>query len=527
MHSSTVLCLGACATVLSGCIEPPQPVATRSVTERNVRVTVLDAEGVVCAPDAMPRRPRLLLNIPELASSGPGVMLFAGAPDTGLVHDLERLPLTAASSSRLIAADVRRADDNLSIEPRATLPRAATITLAIPRTAIPTKLRDHWPAVATRTLRIADTPDAGAAVSGTFPADGTASVSPDLDYAVITFDGHVAGVEAGIWLQTQDGLAVPASVERVSCDEFDTHADDCVRVTPHGRLQPESEYSLHTGRALTDAHGAEVPATTAAFTTRSTSVSSELTWQTVGCGLDETPTPVGCALLEDERITLRVAPSVSTRLRIVLARDREALLSGPRPVETRFEGLEPDTPYAVDVHAEPIDGAALDTTFTLTTSAPLPALCITEVLADPRGPEPDQEFVEVMNFGAQALALRGYTLSDRVDELGTVLDTDLVLPGGALALLVPDAFDPESTRDVPPAAGAVLVRVGKSVTRSGLANSGEPLFLRDPLLRRVSAAPAVPAPQSGVCSVRSSQDPRSGAPGTFAFAVDGTCTPGR
>jgi hypothetical protein len=82
--------------------------------------------------------------------------------------------------------------------------------------------------------------------------------------------------------------------------------------------------------------------------------------------------------------------------------------------------------------------------------------------------------------------------------------------------------------DRAPPAATLLVPVGTSLTRSGLANAGEPLYLRDPHDRRISAAPrSVAAGQvarAGRCLQRVSADPRTADPAAFIVAP---CSPGR
>ncbi|MEY4582258.1 MAG: hypothetical protein RL701_6961, partial [Pseudomonadota bacterium] len=210
-----------------------------------------------------------------------------------------------------------------------------------------------------------------------------------------------------------------------------------------------------------------------------------------------------------------------------LAGQRVAQLPGDEAEILVFTGLEPDTPYTLTIIAS--DPALVRTTVreTLRTAPVLATLSISEVYADAAGPEPAQEFVELLNFGTEAVALHKVRLSDSTQELGTPIASELRLAPGARALLVSDSYNPGYAGDPAPAAGTPLVRIGKALTRSGLANAGENLFLRDGEGRRLSGAPAFPAPRPGRCSVRhNGVDPRSLAIGSFELAPDGSCTPG-
>ena len=158
------------------------------------------------------------------------------------------------------------------------------------------------------------------------------------------------------------------------------------------------------------------------------------------------------------------------------------------------------------------------------TTPPLATLAITEVLADPQGPEPAQEYVEIWNFGPDAIALDGLQLSDDGSLVGQIITSSRSLPSGGYALLVADDYDPEQGLDLAPAPGVPLVRVGKSLAKSGLANRGEPLFLRDASGNRLSASPASKAP-AGICLTRiPGTPPRLGTSEEFTTAP---CSPGQ
>ena len=519
------LALARCVTA-AGCIEAPvaPPDGPLAYTPH---LRAFDAQGYACALAELPRRPRFELEVPGLDPDGPGPLLFEGLPDDELLADLERLPLTAASMRRAVAARIEHERDRVSIVPATTLARAAAYTLALPRTALQPSARNDMQPVWTHTLRIADGPNAGAAVRGTFPADGMAGVTTALDFAVVTFDGAVDGIASGVWLEDAAGWAVPARVEACACAELETDAISGVRITPAVPLQPHSQYALRTGGDLRDAHGAPVDETVVRFSTGETTARAQLAFAVERCALDETTTAFGCVLAGDDRLQLRIQLDSAARVRVQLGERSIARLAGARALEVTFADLLPNARYPLRVHAEAGDSAHLDAALDVDTLAALAKLSISEVLADPLGPEPDLEWVELVNYGEQPIALQGFSISDRTDDLGTRIDRDLVMAAGARALLVSDAFDRGDALDVPPAAGALLVHIGPTLTRAGLANAGEPLYLRDALRQRVSAAPATPEPRSGVCTRRVSADPRSGAAGSFAYAIDAGCTPGR
>jgi hypothetical protein len=511
---------------LAGCISAPEGTAT-DAEGSELRLTVLDAHDRPSPERALPRRPRLVLNSqPGLDPSAAQPLLFEGTLDAELQQDLERMPLTASNARRVVPCSTRYQNGELSLLPKHTLDRGADYTLAVPRSGLPEALRDTLDQAWTRALRSADDPSAGAAISGTLPANAATGLPTQLEFAVLAFDGVISGVDSGIWLEDAQGWAVPARVESVPCAALETGADSCVRLTPSEPLAALSSYWLRSGRTLRDAHDAEVEPVSVEFTTGGEQATAELGWQLAGCAVDESATPVGCALIGDESIQLRLLPSGPGRVLVQLDERRVARLASGQPFAVSFEGLLPDTLHAVMVAATDPAGTLHTLGFSLGTSAELATLSIQEVRADPLGPEPAQEYVEILNFGGRDIALLGCSLSDASDQTGTRIEQAISLPPGARALLVADAFDIASQLDVPPAAGALLVRLGSALTRSGLSNAGEPLFLRDAEQHRLSSAPPTPAPRAGVCNVRTGADPRSGAPGTFSYALEHGCTPG-
>jgi hypothetical protein len=111
----------------------------------------------------------------------------------------------------------------------------------------------------------------------------------------------------------------------------------------------------------------------------------------------------------------------------------------------------------------------------LTVPTTLVPLAITEVHANPVGPEPVQEFVEIRNLGGTPADLGSVFVEDAKgsDQLPAV-----TLAAGAYALIVPAGFDPASSVDTAPLAGTALVRVDSRIGADGLSNAGEIVRLR-------------------------------------------------
>jgi hypothetical protein len=102
-------------------------------------------------------------------------------------------------------------------------------------------------------------------------------------------------------------------------------------------------------------------------------------------------------------------------------------------------------------------------------------LVISEVLANPAGPEPAQEWVEVANLTQEDVQLLGLAI---VDATGADLLPDVTLPAGGRALVVPAGYDEAAPGDIAPPEGTVLARVeGGTLGGNGLANAGETVTL--------------------------------------------------
>jgi hypothetical protein len=250
------------------------------------------------------------------------------------------------------------------------------------------------------------------------------------------------------------------------------------------------------------------------------------TWLALTCSLDELELEDGCALVDDGAIELRmlVDEAVSVRWR---GADREGVRACPGGLlELALRGLEPERDVELALELRDASDNAATRSLALRTTEPLATVSIVEVRADPLGPEPRQEMVELLNYGDRAVELQGFALSDDAESEGDVIERRFELAPGARVLLVADDFDADDPHDVRPPPGASLLRMGTSLGRSGLANGGEPLFLRDARGRRISAAPALPAARPGACIQRVSADMRDGAETAFGALADDTCSPG-
>jgi hypothetical protein len=157
-------------------------------------------------------------------------------------------------------------------------------------------------------------------------------------------------------------------------------------------------------------------------------------------------------------------------------------------------GLSPATAVSIAVSAIDTAGRVSRTTLATKTAAPMAHLVLNEVLANPIGPEPAEEWVELVNDGSVAADLKGFVLVDLGGE--TPLPAAFLAPH-AYALLVGADYVANDGFDPLPAGGTLLLQVPR-VGKSGLSNDGEPLTLRDASGAIVSTFPAAPKPKSGL-----------------------------
>ncbi|MSP25759.1 MAG: lamin tail domain-containing protein [Myxococcales bacterium] len=191
------------------------------------------------------------------------------------------------------------------------------------------------------------------------------------------------------------------------------------------------------------------------------------------CQGELVPFGPACALVEDDRVVLAM-PDAALFFSVV------ALSGGG------FEQVFTSTPGGVVLHpfapsstptlmVTSIDDAGYtrSAVVTLATKPPMSHVILSEVFANPLGPEPAQEWVELYNDGLVPALLGGSRFRDIGGE--TVLP-EAVLAPGQYALVVGEDYVDNGEYDAAPAPGTLILRVPR-LGKSGLANSGEPLEL--------------------------------------------------
>ena len=89
-----------------------------------------------------------------------------------------------------------------------------------------------------------------------------------------------------------------------------------------------------------------------------------------------------------------------------------------------------------------------------------------EVLSNPKGPETQSEWIELVNDGSLPVDLEGFVLDDGIEPM--LLPAQAVSPG-AFVLLVAEGSSPDPELDLVPPSDVTLVTLPR-LGRSGLSN---------------------------------------------------------
>lgn len=216
------------------------------------------------------------------------------------------------------------------------------------------------------------------------------------------------------------------------------------------------------------------------------------------CGDEEFSLGAGCASVDDQNLWLRA----EVPLLWVFSAPAPAVVLGQAGVSARVGGLSPDREVELRGETLELSGERRAFQVTLRTASPRPRVVLNEVLANPKGPEPLMEWIELVNAGSAPAKLEGYRLED---SGGSVTLPAVTLSPGGFALLVKEGFVPDPATDVPPLDGTLIVPL-PSLGKNGLSNSGELLRLYDASGNMVSLFPAIKASEAGVSIARSTPE---------------------
>ncbi len=213
------------------------------------------------------------------------------------------------------------------------------------------------------------------------------------------------------------------------------------------------------------------------------------------CAADELAIGPGCLRVEDDRGIVEGPADPTLWLVSAPANATVALAPKGRFV---FRGLTPSNTELVRFRVRNLEREVFQGDVPVVTTSLRPHVVLNEVYANPNGPEPKAEWVELYNDGSASVELEGFRLRDAGGE--TVLPSFALAPG-AFVLVVREDYDPDSGLDIAPLPGTPLLRV-PSLGKSGLSNSGEPLVLESADGAASSAFPPSPKPKAGISVAR-------------------------
>ncbi len=251
--------------------------------------------------------------------------------------------------------------------------------------------------------------------------------------------------------------------------------------------------------------------------------------------------PMSCAEAERNRDGLCVAESVASAS-VRLTTNEPALLwatgpehlilevlSSPWSTEHFFgvAGLEPSTETSIDLVIEDINGNNIPMTLPLT-GVLAEGVVLTEILADPLGPEPAQEFIEIANIGIETADISGWMIDDNGDTNGDLIPEGTYLQSGQVAILVSPEFDMNAAADPSPHPEALVIILDSALGSNGLKNSAAEsieLYNREGRLQS-SYSGEIGTPKEGVSVIRRAAELPEGVPGAYVPAPNGSSSPG-
>ncbi|MFT5359452.1 MAG: hypothetical protein ACI9KE_006695, partial [Polyangiales bacterium] len=349
-----------------------------------------DLHGDAWPSEAVPWSPEFRITIPGAPADWRGdVWLFAGVRMSTIAEDLARPPIRAANRARSVPLQPSWLSQEVRVSPEGPL-EPGRYVLAVDGDA---------PFIGPWTQEFVVAEDGGARLENTWPPSEASAVPAGVTHLYVRFSGDVRGP-----LQLHGpGGGVGFEAIDISCEDFGWAEGDCRRLDLDGPLRRGSRYTFDS-RAMTDWTGR--------------SLTSRMSFHTVAranaarvfslCTDDEDALPWGCALLDDESLTLRArfdAP-IRARLESPWATVRTVSVHGELAIELR--PIPADTEFEVQLHLVDLAGDEQFFSATVSTLPPLPRVLMSEVRCDPFGREPQQEYVELFNITDESVDLSGW-----------------------------------------------------------------------------------------------------------------------
>jgi hypothetical protein len=492
-------------------VQPPEQQAPPTLT-----LEVRDQNDALWPADGTPRAPRFVLRADDARALERAERLFLlrGAPSGELLEDLRSAKLRSETEMARVALQAEpcaEAAHDLCSVPLSALEAGARYTLV-------------WAAVAGAVsfpVIVSRSPAAGAGWIESLPGELSGRVPINLARAWVRFDGYLEPGDSQLMLRDESGKAMASESRVVACAELGLAPGDCLELVPGAPLVPASRYTLQAEGQLLDVTGAAPRTRQISFVTGSDSDQRAPALRALDCARDEKSLAALCLLAGESTVRVRARSDEGGFISLSCAQGSASAIGASGDFT-----LTVPVPRECDAQLSLHDLAGNESRATVRL-APAPDLArvtIDEVRVDPLGPEPAQEYVELLNFGATDVSMQGFSLTNDAFAQGQPITGDERLAPGERALVVAPDFDVNEHSDgaLPP--GVHLLRLARALS---LRNDGSALYLRDALGRRLSAAPALAPERAGQCVHRvESAEPRSGEPLAFTRDASGGCTPG-
>jgi len=304
------------------------------------------------------------------------------------------------------------------------------------------------------------------------PPDGTTGIAPNLAALVVRFTEAVqpSGPAPPFVLRAPTGAEVPLVLgDDIPC------ARTCYQLAVPLELAPLTVQTLEVGPGLLQfLDGKPVPGGSAgAFTTSDAADRFAPRVQALEVAASE-----GCLavrLTADESVRAEVLVTDGVTTVTLPSSDFGGEVELARRLPTPSPG--PIAEVAVRVY-DRAGNVGEPPPVSVSLPLALPQLVISELLPNPAGSETTQEFVEIHNAGASAVAMGGLVIADKT---GADALPEATLAPGAFAVVVAEKYDAAAGTDVPPIATASLLRVAGRIGSDGIANAGETIELRTAL----------------------------------------------
>ncbi len=485
--------------------------------DEQIRWRIEDGFGNPWPADATPRRPRILLGRTLVPMEPEDLHVFRIASEDGLdtlLSDLEGRPLRASTLETQIPIEITSRGEEVEVFLRGELSPGEEWALAIPSWAV---RPDGSSELFFRRLRVAER-NAGAELLESWPAHGAQSVPSNLPALAFRFDQPLGGNLHDIALEHESGREIPTTRVDLDCETLSWESGSCFELVPREQL-PEGEFRVEFGTEVQDGTGAPLRVSPILF--RVTSSAGPPAIQPTPCALPLIELHPGiCALTADREIELLLSFDRAARVRWDTRFGLALDVASRGEAELRLQNLLPDHPVEGTLSFESLDGGSDSIFLRVRTEAALPSLAITEARTNPSGAEPHQEYVELWNYGEEAISLAGMRITDAPESPGDSLPASTI-QANERVLLVAERFDPEDSRDDPVPAGSSLVRVGPAIATGGITNSGETLYLFDAEGRLLSTLGALSSDAESCVHRQAPEGDRTGTSVELA-----PCSPG-